>query len=42
MDVSPVTEREVCERGGQKGLLLFLAVVGLFYKAQFTEFSQLA
>lgn len=43
--MGPVTERELCERGGKGDWccfwLLEVAVVGLFYKVEFTEFSQL-
>lgn len=46
MEMGPVTEREVCERGVKGDWCCFwrleVAVVGLFYKVEFTEFSQLA
>ena len=46
MEMGPVTEREVCERGGKGGWCCFwrlkVAVVKLFYKVEFTEFSHLA
>jgi len=46
VEMGPVTEREVCEWGGKGDWCCFwrleVAVVGLFYKVEFTEFSQLA